>query len=513
MRHSFDIGVPFEEYGTPRQGMATGENDRFLRNWHEVSFNKIGMGSGSVEEFHKSKKLYIPYNKGGLQIKWYGNNDYVIMFDEYNYKILANQGNHLPSRQYYCQECMTWSDISGRNFAARYCNKGFVFDVKGSCGFPQKKNLWLALAFLNSKLTPKYIDSLNQTTTTQVGDLMSIPIIPPSDCEKEEIDSLSLRCVELARYDWDSYETSWDFTRHPLIMNFSRLSDAYNAWNDSCKNHFIELKQSEERINQIFIALYGLKDEINETVSEKEINLRVTYKTKDIKSLISYAVGCMVGRYSLDVPGLAYAGGNWDASKYKTYPADADNIIPICDDEYFSDDIVGRFVKFIETVYGKETLEENLKFVADALGGIGMPRDIIRNYFLNDFYNDHCKMYQKRPIYWLFNSGKKNGFKAIIYMHRYQPDTIARMRTDYVHEQQERYRTAVAHLEERINGASTSERVKLNNQLSKLQDQVVEIRGYEEKIHHLAVQMIPIDLDNGVNHNYQIFKDVMAKVK
>ena len=234
---------------------------------------------------------------------------------------------------------------------------------------------------------------------------------------------------------------------------------------------------------------------------------------RDIKSLISYVVGCMFGRYSLDMDGLAYAGGEWDDSKYITYPADKDNIIPICDDEYFDDDMVGRFVKFIETVYGSDTLEENLKFIADALGGKGQPREVIRNYFLNDFYADHCKIYQKRPIYWLFDSGKKNGFKALIYMHRYQPDTIARIRTDYVHEQQSRYRTAIADMENRIANASTGERVKLNKALSRLKDQDAELRTYEEKIHHLADQMIAIDLDDGVKVNYAKFQDVLAKIK
>ena len=513
MRSSFDIGVPFEEYGRPRAGITTGKNDRFLRNWHEVCFENIGIGSESVQKFHATKKLYIPYNKGGLQVKWYGNNDYVIMFDEHNYNVLANQGNHLPSKQYYCQECITWSDISGRTFAARYCNKGFVFDVKGSCGFPDAENLWLVLAFLNSKLTPKYIDSLNPTTTTQVGDLKRIPILPLSDSEKEEIDSLSKGCMLLAKNDWDSYETSWDFKRHPLLMNLESLSDAYDAWFNFCENHFNKMKHSEERINQIFIGQYGMEDEMNELISENEINLRIADKTKEVKSLISYAVGCMLGRYSLDIDGLVYAGGVWSTSNYRRYPVNTDNIIPICDDEYFSDDLTGRFVKFIETVYGTAELEKNLKFIADALVGKGSSRDVIRSYFINNFYADHCKMYQKRPIYWLFDSGKKNGFKALSYMHRYQPDTIARMRTDYVHEQQERYRTAITHLEERINNAPTSERLKLNKQLGKLKDQATEIRTYEEKMHHLADQMIGIDLDDGVMKNYEVFKDVLAEIK
>ena len=239
---------------------------------------------------------------------------------------------------------------------------------------------------------------------------------------------------------------------------------------------------------------------------------------EDIRSFISYAVGCMFGRYSLDIDGIAYAGGKWDASKYASFPADKDNLIPICDYEYFEDDIVGLFVEFVKTVYGADMLDENLKFIADALEGKGQPKEVIRNYFLNDFYSDHCSRYSvtgsgKRPIYWLFDSGKKNGFKCLIYMHRYQPDTIARIRTDYVHEQQARYRTAIADLENRIANASTSERVKLNKQLKTLNDQATEIHAYEEKIHHLADQMISIDLDDGVKKNYAIFKDVLAKIK
>ena len=309
------------------------------------------------------------------------------------------------------------------------------------------------------------------------------------------------------------------------------ISEKYAAWQAECEERFQQLKKNEEELNRIFIDIYGLQDELTPDVADKDVTVHRVFDSKDdvpesmngsnyvrtmrdeIVSLISYAVGCMFGRYSLDVDGLAYAGGEWDNSKYASFAADKDNIIPISDDEYFEDDIVGRFVKFVEVVYGKDTLDENLKFIADALGGKGQPKDVIRNYFLNDFYSDHCKIYQKRPIYWLFDSGKKNGFKALIYMHRYQPDTIARIRTDYVHEQQARYRTAIADLETRIANASPGERVKLNKQLKTLNDQATEIHEYEEKIHHLADQMISIDLDDGVKKNYAIFQDVLAKIK
>ena len=513
MRKSFLVGIPFENYGNPKAGITTGENERFMRAWTEVAFNKIGIGFNSVEDFHASGKLYIPYNKGGKQVRWYGNNDYVLMFDLYNYNVLANQGNHLPSRQYYCQKCITWSDISGRSFAARYCNNGAVFDVKGSCGFPNEDNYWLAIAFLNSKLTPKYIDSLNPTTTTQVGDLKRMPVIEPTREEKIAVEASAKKCVEISKDIYDSSEVSWDFQHHPLLRKVSTIAEAFTQWQTECDERFNQLKANEEELNRIFINIYGLQDELTPEVEDKDFTVRKADLGRDIRSFISYAVGCMFGRYSLDVDGLAYAGGKWDASKYASFAADKDNIIPICDDEYFEDDIVGRFVKFVEVVYGEETLQENLKFIADALGGKGQPKDVIRNYFMNDFYKDHCKMYQKRPIYWLFDSGKKNGFKALIYMHRYQPDTIARIRTDYVHEQQARYRTAIADLEQRIADASIRERVKLNKKLKALNDQATEIHTYEEKIHHLADQMISIDLDDGVKKNYAIFQDVLAKIK
>ena len=309
------------------------------------------------------------------------------------------------------------------------------------------------------------------------------------------------------------------------------ISEKYAAWKQECEDRFQQLKKNEEELNRIFIDIYGLQDELTPDVADKDITVHRVFDSKDavpesmkgsnyvrtmrdeIISLISYAVGCMFGRYSLDVDGLAYAGGEWDASKYKTIIPDSDNIIPICDDEYFDDDVTGRFVEFVRKVYGEDTLEENLKFVADALGGKGTPREVIRSYFLDDFYTDHLKTYQKRPIYWLFDSGKKNGFKALIYMHRYQRDLLARLRTDYVHEQQERYRTQLAQLGDTIDHASTSERVKLTKQQKKFQDQAAELQKYEEKVHHLADQNIEIDLDDGVKHNYELFADVLAKIK
>lgn len=311
----------------------------------------------------------------------------------------------------------------------------------------------------------------------------------------------------------------------------SLISDKFTTWQAECEARFQQLKANEEELNRIFIDIYGLQDELTPEVADKDVTVHRIFNTKDdvpesmkgsnyvrtlrdeIVSLISYAVGCLFGRYSLDVEGLAYAGGEWDSSKYQTIIPDADNILPICDDDYFEDDLTGKFVDFVRVVYGEDTLEENLKFIADALGGKGTPREIIRSYFINDFFADHCKTYQKRPIYWLFDSGKKNGFKALIYLHRYQRDLLARMRTDYVHEQQERYRTQLSHLADALEHASGADKVRLTKQQKKLQEQSRELQTYEEKIHHLADQNIELDLDNGVKVNYAKFGDVLAKIK
>lgn len=309
------------------------------------------------------------------------------------------------------------------------------------------------------------------------------------------------------------------------------ISDKYEAYKAECNQRFDQLKANEEELNRIFIDIYGLQDELTPDVADRDVTVHRVYDTKDdvpesmkgsnyvrtkrdeIVSLISYAVGCMFGRYSLDAEGLAYAGGDWDDSRYSTFIPVGDNIIPICDDDYFQNEATALFIRWVQAAYGSDTLEENLRFVADALEGKDATRDVIRSYFLNDFYKDHCKTYQKRPIYWLFDSGKKDGFKALIYMHRYQSDLLARMRTDYVHELQERYRSQLAAVAEALEHRSAGEKARLVKQQKKLQDQSLEIQKFEEKIHHLADMNISIDLDDGVKHNYALFSDVLAKIK
>ena len=409
------------------------------------------------------------------------------------------------------------------------------------------------------------MDLLNPTVSLNSTNVSSVPAIGFQEATPSVV-PLCKENISISKSDWDSFETSWDFAEHPLVKWSHDLWDAtsigatmayyyhgerpevscpvelcYLLWQGECNDRFAKLKANEEELNRIFIDIYGLQDELTPEVEDKDVTVRRADLGRDIRSLISYAVGCMVGRYSIYKKGLMFAGGDWseepflqalcddagmqyvqaegnmipmmDLNPQKVVMPDEDGILPITDDEYFYDDIVTLFVNWVRIVYGEATLEENLKFISDALGGKGSPREVIRNYFINDFYKDHLKVYQKRPIYWLFDSGKKNGFKALVYMHRYQPDTIARVRTDYVHEMQSRYRTAIADVEQRLNDASTSERVKLTKRLNALQAQADELRQYEEKIHHLADQMIAIDLDDGVKVNYAKFADVLATIK
>ena len=506
---SLFAGEKIGDYANACYGFITGDNDKYLRLWYEANTNDILFEADSNEEFISSHKKYAPCNKGGAYRKWYGNNEYVALWNK------SNEFHRNGSTYQYAffKEGLTWSVLSSNIFNCRYYGCGFVFDHAAASLFITNEQVGnYILGYVNSSIFDFLLKAMNPTINSGAEIVAQIPMVINKEVE-QNVSDIVKQNVAYCKKDWDSFETSWDFQYHPLLCKVPTIAEAFTQWQTECDDRFNQLKANEEELNHIFIDIYGLQGELTPEVEDKDVTVRKADLGRDIRSFISYAVGCMLGRYSLDVDGLAYAGGEWDASKYVSFAADKDNIIPICDDEYFEDDIVGLFVEFVKTVYGAETLDENLKFIADALGGKGQPKDVIRNYFLSDFYSDHCKIYQKRPIYWLFDSGKKNGFKALIYMHRYQPDTIARIRTDYVHEQQDRYRTAIADLEQRIANVSTGERVKLNKKLTTLQAQDTEIRTYEEKVHHLADQMISIDLDDGVKKNYAIFQDVLAKIK
>ena len=512
------------DFGDSCIGMRTGDNNRFLRFWFEIDMQKFGVGYSSSEEAANSKKKWFPYCKGGSFRKWYGNNEYLVNWENDGFEIKENTrkvypylgdnlGWKISNENYYFQPGLTWSGVGARVFGVRSYPEGMIFDSGANSYFVKDKNTYYYFAgLLNCVIMNDVINVINPTINTGCGVIAQLPAIVDTS-SIEHVSLLVKKCIEISTKDWNAFETSWDFEKHPFVAKVNTIRESFIHWSEECEERFCQLKQNEEELNRLFIKIYGLQDELVPEVDEKDVSVRKADLQRDIRSFISYAVGCMFGRYSLDVPRLAYAGGDWDNERYRSFMPDKDAIIPICDDEYFDDDIAGRFYEFVEILFGKESLEENLRFIADAIGGKGSSRDVIRNYFLNEFYNDHVKTFQKRPIYWLFDSGKKNGFKCLVYMHRYKPDTIARIRTDYVHEQQARYRTAIEEIEKRIGTVSASEKVKLTKKLNTLKAQDEEIHTYEEKIHHLADQMISIDLDDGVKHNYALFQDVLAKIK
>ena len=499
-------------------GMTTGDNEKYLRFWHELSTSRIAFNRTDLKEIDIPSTPWIPYHKGGEQRKWFGNNEYVVNWGQSkNFNRAKTTMTHV-----YLKPCITWSDISGNSFAGRYCKGGFMFDVKGSCAFATVEKLYLLIGLFNSKITPIYVEALNPTSTTQVGDLKRIPFAEPTANQAMSIKDITGECISISKEDWDMDETSWDFRRHPML-SMGKLADAYTAWKADCESRFLHLKANEEELNRIFIDIYGLQDELTPDVVDKDVTVHCVFDTKDdvmesmkgsnyvrtmhdeIVSLISYAVGCMFGRYSLDVDGLAYAGGEWDNSKYQTFRPDQDNCIPVTDEEYLQDDIVGRFVEFVRTVYGSDTLEENLDFIAKALGNKGnTSREIIRNYFLNDFIKDHIKTYQKRPIYWMFDSGKQNGFKALVYMHRWNADTTGNVRVEYLHRIQRVYESEINRMQDTIDNSSVTREISAaQKRKDKLSKQLKESKDYDAKIAHLALSRINIDLDDGVKVNYE----------
>ena len=492
-----------------RQGIATGDNDIFLRLWSEIQFTNINFNAQNQEEMENSGLLYAPYNKGGSFRRWYGNRDYVIAIDKRHYGMLLSMGNHLPSRQRYYNSGLTWNDVSTSLYCSRYVEPGFVFDAAGPTCF-YSGNLKYLLGLLNTKVTQSFLNVICQGLHYSTGHIPNIPFICKNE---EEVSRLVDENVLLSKDDWDSFEKSWNFTIHPLTKGKTVgcfVSDKYKNWEVESESRFYLLKSNEEKLNWIFIETYGLQDELTPDVEEKDVTISKAELQRDIKSLLSYAVGCMFGRYSLDYEGLAYAGGTFDDSKYSTFIPDVDGIIPITDEEYFEDDIVGLFCAWLKMVYGEETLEENLDFIAKALGKKGnSSREIIRNYFLTDFYKDHCSTYSvtgsgKRPIYWLFDSGKQNGFKALIYLHRYTPDTIGNLRVDYIHRMQRVYESEMNRMQDMIDHSTNSREVAASSKRKeKLQKQLKECREYDEKVSHLALDRIELDLDDGVKYNYR----------
>ena len=502
-----------ESMGDVKVGLQTGDNNRFLRFWFEVNIKKIGFKINNCFESKETGLKWFPYNKGGNYRKWYGNHEYVVDWenDGHEIKNFKNDAGKLKSRpqntEFYFKKSISWSLLSSSYFGVRFYPKGFIFDVSGSSLFVPDKYYYYLGGFLTSKLSALFLSILNSSMAFQVGNIKTLPIIL-DESKINVIDDLVKSCIKLAKNDWDDYEISWNFTTHPLIRNSNLIEINFKEWEEYKNNQFNLLKDNEKNLNKIFSNIYDI--DIENQINDSDITLNKSNYAKDIKSFISYAIGCMFGRYSLDNDGLQFAGGNFDLSNYSKFKPDDDNIIPVLDTEYFEDDIVGRFVEFVKVCFGEETLEENLDFIAGALNKKGKTsREIIRNYLLNDFYKDHLQMYKKCPIYWQFDSGKQNAFKCLIYMHRYNPNIIARVRTDYLHKTQKAIEQNLSSCENIIaNSSNKSEISKATKDKAKYIKQLDEIRVYDEALRHMATQNIEIDLDDGVKVNHAKFQKV-----
>lgn len=520
---AFASAATIGEKAVARSGLSTGDNERFMRLWYEPSVNSIAFGLTSNEQYIATGRKFVPCNKGGLYRRWYGNNDYVIDWTN-------PDAMHRPRTTYmnlYYRPAITWSAITSALFNARVYGVGFLFDhAAASLFIHNKEDEYFALGYLNTNVGQYILSMINPTINTGADVVSRMPF-------KIEYRNAVIPKVEqnvlLSKSDWDSYETSWDFAEHPLVKWSHDLWDCtaiaatmdyyyhgerpkvscpvelcYLLWQGECNDRFAKLKANEEELNRIFIDIYGLQDELTPEVEDKDVTVRRADRGRDIRSLISYAVGCIFGRYSLDKPGLAYAGGDWNLDQYQTFTPDADNVIPITDEEYFTDDLTGLFVAWVKKVFGADSLEDNLAFIAKALGTKGAsPRAVIRNYFLNGFYADHVKIYQKRPIYWLYDSGKQNGFKALIYMHRYNADTSGAVRADYLYKMEQVYESEIARMDDAIAHGASREVAQATKRKEKLVKQLKECKDYDDRLGHIALARIPIDLDDGVKFNYE----------
>ena len=509
---AFENGQRLDQIGASRSGMQTGDNNLFLRLWQEIRFDNIKFDTSPSDDLHLISQKWFPQPKGGPYRKWYGNLDYVVNFKNNGEDLQSFTGTSIiKNPQYYFRKGMCWSHTTSKSFSGRLMPEGCIFNVESPAFYTNDETmLEYVLGFSNTKILDRLFGVISQTMHYMAGDMAKIPILTCDEECKKVVSEKTLDCVAMAKTDWDSFETSWDFKKHPLLRNVSTISEAFNQWKAECDDRFNQLKANEEELNRIFIDIYGLQDELTPEVEDKDVTVRKADLQRDIKSLLSYAVGCMFGRYSLDVEGLAYAGGEWDSSKYQSFIPDADNVIPITDEEYLDDDIISRLCDWLKTVYGADTLEENLDYIAKALGNKGSTsREIIRNYFLNDFFKDHCQNYSvtgsgKRPIYWLFDSGKQNGFKALVYLHRYTPDTIGNLRIDYLHKMQRVYESEINRMQDMMDHSGNAREVAAaSKRKDKLAKQLKECREYDEKISHLALSRIELDLDDGVKVNYR----------
>lgn len=522
--NDFDKGTPVGEIAEVKRGMTTSDNNRFLRFWAEVDYTKICFDADSHETALNSRCVWFPYSKGGGYRKWYGYQEFLIDWENAGERVIGfaktinkSYTRTIVNLEYYFKPSVGFSYITSGPFSMRWIPTGFLYDSGGPGMFCDEKTRKKLIACMNSKPAQMILKMISPTINLQIADIIRMPFLYDESFD-EEIMKLVDENIEISKMDWDSYETSWNFMKHPLVAlaqsvtktNDVLLSDIYKQWVTETNNRFELLKTNEERLNSIFIDTYGLQDEMTSEENEESITVSKADISRDIKGLISYAVGCMFGRYSVSKNGIAYAGGQWNSELYDIYKPDEDNIIPITDDEYFNDDIVEKFCEWLKIVFGKDSFEINLEYIASALGGKGdSAREILRNYFLREFIQDHMKMYQKRPIYWLFDSGKEDGFKALIYVHRYTPDTVGIIRTDYLHKTQKVIEQAMQRAEYASeNALSASDKKKAVQKITKYTKQLAQMKSYDEAMAHIANQRIEIDLDDGVKVNYEKFQGV-----
>lgn len=527
----FNDGKSIEKYIDSFQGIITGNNSKFLRLWFELCVSKIAFDRKNMDEIDVNKQYWIPYNKGGNFRKWYGNQEYVVNWE--NGPDDKTRGKK-TFKEFYLREYVSWSYITSSTLATRFFPEGFLWDVSGSGIFDKGNVLFYLQALIGSKVGMKFLQFINPTMNYQVENILQIPIILNKDY-KMDIENITKSNITLSKLDWDMHETSWNFKKSPLLSNKmdGKIKTAYESYKNEVNERFAKLKENEEELNRIFIGIYNLEDELTPEVSDRDITVAKIFDSKKdideeikgnkyvmtredvVKNFLSYFIGCAMGRYSLDEEGLVFAGGEFDSSKYTSFRAVEDGILPITDQEYFEDDIVELFVEFLKITFGEEHLNENLDFIASELKGkkSDSSRERIRNYFLNDFYEDHCKMYQKLPIYWQYDSGKNDACRGLFYLHRYDKDMFAKIRINYVFEVQDRYKQELSRLEELTKEASGNERIQLQKRVDRLKKKIIESQQFEEKVQHIADSYVEIDLDDGVKENYKIFKDVLAKIR
>ena len=524
VRTAFKTGTPLSEVAHPTGGMTTGNNDLFVRSWWEVAATNIGFRCADRIQARESGRKWFPYNKGGTFRKWYGNNELVVNWKNDGEEVVAHGRAYPRSRTYYFRSSITWTATSSSPFAARHSDTGFIFDAKGSSCFATEKDNHVVLAFLSSRAVDFFLEILNPTLEVQVGDVGNLPVLKSligDEAIRKKLRATSSECIAIARTDWDAHETSWDF--HRSSLHFGKDANTLQAtlaeWHNRTVTALKRLAALQEEIDSDISELYQIRDALASCPSN-EPPLYVPTPDEDIKRLLSYAIGCMMGRYSLDKPGLIYAhSGNegFDPSQYKTFRADDDGIIPLLETDWgIRDDAANRIVEFIGVAWPKEHLEENLKFIADSLGPTSdeQPRDTIRRYLATGFYKHHLSMYKRRPIYWLFSSGKQRAFQCLVYLHRYHEGTLARMRTEYVIPLQGQIAARIEQLEgDKAKATSTSHRKKLQKEQDDLKKQQAELLTFEEKLKHAADQKISLDLDDGVKVNYGKFGDLLAEAK